>query len=574
MVANNFGERENQKTQFIVKYAVRIPGTKQPLLSSQVTPRRRWLEVRTARRPQRTGVMLVGWGGNNGTTLTAALLANRAGLRWETKEGERRADWLGSLTQCATLRVGSDDDGKDVWAPMSGVVPLLHPDDLEVDGWDVSSLDLAAAARRNRVLDVEVQRALAPQLRELRPRAAAFDCSFVAANQQERADNVLPGTRAQQVQRLREDIRDFKKAKSLERVVVLWTANTERFAEVRPGLNDTADNLLASIERNETEVSSSTLYAVAAILEGCTYINGSPQNTLVPGCLELAERHGTHVVGDDLKTGQTKLKSVLVDFLVSAGIKPTSIVSYNHLGNNDGKNLSAPHTFRSKELRISRVCSSAGVPDNKEERGGRHGGLQPHPVRARRAPGPRGRHQVRAVRGRQQARHGRVHGRAHVRRPSDLRRAQHVRGLAARRPPAPRPRRPGRVLHPGGLPPRRRRRVRPLPLGARPAELPRQGPHGAQGDRGQLAVPPTSLHRERAEGVRRPRPGEQHAARAQACQPHRVIAPPPPPLPLHPPLPPAGGTASYQPLKQNDSRISEHLSPAGGNISVRHFTQK
>jgi hypothetical protein len=30
--------------------------------------------------------------------------------------------------------------------------------------------------------------------------------------------------------------------------------------------------------------------------------------------------------------GQTKLKSVLVDYLVSAGIKPASIVSYNHLG--------------------------------------------------------------------------------------------------------------------------------------------------------------------------------------------------------------------------------------------------
>ena len=39
---------------------------------------------------------------------------------------------------------------------------------------------------------------------------------------------------------------------------------------------------------------------------------------------------------------QTKMKSVLVDFLISAGIKPTAIVSYNHLGNNDGKNLSAP----------------------------------------------------------------------------------------------------------------------------------------------------------------------------------------------------------------------------------------
>jgi hypothetical protein len=50
--------------------------------------------------------------------------------------------------------------------------------------------------------------------------------------------------------------------------------------------------------------------------------------------------------GDDFKSGQTKMKSVLVDFLVGAGLKPTSIVSYNHLGNNDGMNLSAPQTFR------------------------------------------------------------------------------------------------------------------------------------------------------------------------------------------------------------------------------------
>jgi myo-inositol-1-phosphate synthase len=57
---------------------------------------------------------------------------------------------------------------------------------------------------------------------------------------------------------------------------------------------------------------------------------------------------GVLIGGDDFKSGQTKMKSVLVDFLVGAGIKPTSIVSYNHLGNNDGKNLSAPQTFRSK----------------------------------------------------------------------------------------------------------------------------------------------------------------------------------------------------------------------------------
>lgn len=83
-----------------------------------------------------------------------------------------------------------------------------------------------------------------------------------------------------------------------------------------------------------------------------TYINGSPQNTFVPGALELANKKKVFIAGDDFKSGQTKLKSVLVDFLVSAGIKPVSIVSYNHLGNNDGKNLSAPQTFRSKEVSV------------------------------------------------------------------------------------------------------------------------------------------------------------------------------------------------------------------------------
>jgi len=53
----------------------------------------------------------------------------------------------------------------------------------------------------------------------------------------------------------------------------------------------------------------------------CSYVNGSPQNTNVPGVIDLAEKHKTFIGGDDFKSGQTKMKSVLVDFLVSAGIK-------------------------------------------------------------------------------------------------------------------------------------------------------------------------------------------------------------------------------------------------------------
>jgi myo-inositol-1-phosphate synthase len=122
-----------------------------------------------------------------------------------------------------------------------------------------------------------------------------------------------------------------------------------------PGVNDTADNLLRAIEVGHEEVSPSTVFSVACTLENTPFINGSPQNTFVPGAIELAERHGTFIGGDDFKSGQTKMKSALVDFLINAGIKLTSIASYNHLGNNDGKNLSSQKQFRSKEISKSNV---------------------------------------------------------------------------------------------------------------------------------------------------------------------------------------------------------------------------
>lgn len=148
---------------------------------------------------------------------------------------------------------------------------------------------------------------------------------------------------------------DFKSANKLDRVIVLWTANTERYADVLEGVNDTADNLLNSIKTGHEEVAPSTVFAVACILDKVPFINGSPQNTFVPGAIDLAEKYGSFIGGDDFKSGQTKMKSALVDFLINAGIKLTSISSYNHLGNNDGKNLSSQKQFRSKEISKSNV---------------------------------------------------------------------------------------------------------------------------------------------------------------------------------------------------------------------------
>jgi len=319
------------------------------------TPESTKYTFRTGAKVPRVGAMIIGLGGNNGTTLYAGIVANREGISWQTKSGVQTPNYFGSLTQSSTVRLGADERGDDFWVPLNSLVPMVHPNDLVLGGWDINGANLAEAMQRAQVLDYDLQRQLVPLLQDVVPLPSIYDPSFIAANQKDRANNLLTGTKQQNLDKIRADIRDFKAKHHLDKVIVLWSANTERYAEISEGLNDTADNLLSSIRQNVSEVSPSTIFAVASVLEGCTYINGSPQNTFVPGLIELAERHRVFIAGDDFKTGQTKMKSVMVDWLIGAGLKPTAIVSYNHLGNNDGKNLSAPSQFRSKEISKSSV---------------------------------------------------------------------------------------------------------------------------------------------------------------------------------------------------------------------------
>jgi len=322
----------------------------------RVTPTTQSFDFRTERRVPKTGLMLVGWGGNNGTTMTAGMLANKQNVTWRTKEGVQEANWYGSLTQASTVFMGTME-GRPVYVPLKSLVPMISPDDVVLGGWDISSVNLADGMERAKVLDWDLQRQLQEQMRPIVPLPGIYKPHFIAANQEARADNVLRGTNEELVAQVRAQIRDFKAANNLDKVIVLWTANTERFADIRPGLNDTEANLMQAIANDDAEVSPSTLYAVASVLEGCAYINGSPQNTFVPGFTKMAVRLRVMIGGDDFKSGQTKMKSVLTDFLIGAGIKPTSIVSYNHLGNNDGCNLSAPACFRSKEISKSDVVN-------------------------------------------------------------------------------------------------------------------------------------------------------------------------------------------------------------------------
>ena len=66
------------------------------------------------------------------------------------------------------------------------------------------------------------------------------------------------------------------------------------------------------------------------------------------------------------------MKSALVDFLINAGIKVKSLASYNHLGNNDGRNLSAERQFRSKEISKSNVVDDMVAANSVLYKEGEH----------------------------------------------------------------------------------------------------------------------------------------------------------------------------------------------------------
>ena len=79
---------------------------------------------------------------------------------------------------------------------------------------------------RAQVLEWDLQRQLKPHLEKLKPRPSIYCPDFIAANQADRADNVLSGTKQEMLDRIRMDICDFKKKNKLDKVWFLCDKST------------------------------------------------------------------------------------------------------------------------------------------------------------------------------------------------------------------------------------------------------------------------------------------------------------------------------------------------------------
>lgn len=89
----------------------------------------------------------------------------------------------GSITQASTVRLGIGSDGEDVYVGFNSLLPMVNPNDIVVDGWDISGLNIAEAVERARVLEPTLKDKLRPHLVDLKPRTSIYNPDFIAANQ-------------------------------------------------------------------------------------------------------------------------------------------------------------------------------------------------------------------------------------------------------------------------------------------------------------------------------------------------------------------------------------------------------
>lgn len=83
----------------------------------------------------------------------------------------------------------------------------MNPDDIVFGGWDISDMNLADAMARARVFDIDLQKQLRPYMESMVPLPGIYDPDFIAANQGSRANNVIKGTKKEQVEQIIKDIR-------------------------------------------------------------------------------------------------------------------------------------------------------------------------------------------------------------------------------------------------------------------------------------------------------------------------------------------------------------------------------
>jgi myo-inositol-1-phosphate synthase len=277
---------------------------------------------------RRVGVWLIGAKGGVATTAIVGLTALRHGL----------IDCTGLVTQL----------------PQFHHLDLPGWDDLIVGGHEIRQVSLEHEAMRvateMRATTPELIGRCRETLLEIDARVRPGTVHNVGPKIASLADAAIPTDEPVPaiLQRLKHDLTEFRQAVDAEHVVVVNVASTEPRVD-SASLPETWADLQESLRGDACPLPASSLYAIAALDLGCSYINFTPSLGSAPAAIgELARLRGARHTGCDGKTGETLLKSILAPMFERRNLHVMSWVGHNIFGNMDGLVLDDPANKKSK----------------------------------------------------------------------------------------------------------------------------------------------------------------------------------------------------------------------------------
>jgi myo-inositol-1-phosphate synthase len=279
---------------------------------------------------RRVGLWLIGAFGGVGSTTALGLAALARNLIPPT----------GLVTALPTLRTEQLD-------PFDAFVVGGHDIRQTSFGRSTAELHARSAVFSPRVL-TGTESLLADWSRNVHP-GVVFRANPAIVSLADRPDVRDAPTAQAAIEQIQSDLRSFESDYRLDQVVVLNVASTEPPFELGDE-HETLDALRAALNRADPPVlPTSSVYAYAALDAGYPYVNLTPsRGATIPALEELARGRGVPLAGQDAKTGETLLKSVLAPMFAKRNLRVLSWVGHNILGNRDGLVLSDPTNKISK----------------------------------------------------------------------------------------------------------------------------------------------------------------------------------------------------------------------------------
>src|SRR5262245_650610 len=246
-----------------------------------------------------TGLWLVGARGSVATTAVVGLLALRAKL----------VEPVGCVTE----------------RPEFAGVPLPAWEDIVVGGHDIVHTPLEKRAEQLAEAGLVPHRVLSAVATGLRAVDAHIRDGYHPATHS--------GPQSSAAERLMDDLRAFRAAHGLDRVVVVNVSSTEPPVPTVPEHDSLAQLETALSDPARAVLPPSSLMAYAALKTGCGYVDFTPSpGVRLPALHELAVAQGVPYAGSDGKTGETLLRTVLAPMFTSRSEEHTSeLQSLRHL---------------------------------------------------------------------------------------------------------------------------------------------------------------------------------------------------------------------------------------------------